>query len=75
MKTISEITGNFSTPEVYSEPNLRWIFLQKQLKAENCSVFSQKAPSQMFDWVLDRILFFVKLLLNLPDNTRDGTLF
>ena len=36
--------------------HLRWIFFQKQLKAENFKLFSQKASSQMFDRVLNMLL-------------------
>ena len=45
-KIISESTGNFSILEVHSVLGayivkyLRWSFLQKQLQAENCSLFS-----------------------------------
>ena len=50
--------------------HLRWSFSRKQLMALSRQLFSQKAPSQIFNWVLNMLLiliheFMVTLLISL----------
>ena len=52
--------------------HLRCCFLRKQLKAESRLLFSQEAPSKMFDWVLNTPLIYTLLFIwnTFISNTR-----
>ena len=52
---------NHLSLEAYSDPakRLRWNFSKKFLTAYSRRLFSQKAPSQMFDRVLNMLLYFL----------------
>ena len=45
------IIPGFSEAQSETYRDLRWNFLRKQLMALSCQLFSQKAPSQIFDRV------------------------